>query len=114
MSVYPRVAVNIRQARQAQRLALEELADRAGIASSYLGQIERSERKPSLRTVVSLASTLRVPVETLVDGSKTKREPLSGWERRFIALLDGASERDRVLAYEMTRLLLRRLRTRAP
>jgi transcriptional regulator with XRE-family HTH domain len=64
-----------------KKLSVHELAARAGISVSYLGEIERGAVYPSLNTLKRLAEELGVPVNALLgqDGSlghrlKTLRE----------------------------------------
>jgi transcriptional regulator with XRE-family HTH domain len=109
--LYSEVAERIRLARKSQGLSLKELADQAGITSSYLGQVERGERKPSLRTVVLLARALRVPAGQLIEGSPPHMsETVVRWEKRIHALLEGASEEARSLAFDTLRFVFQRLR----
>ena len=58
----------IRRRREAQGLALEQLADRAKLTPNYIGTIENGKRDPSLSTVLARASGLRVPPAGLFGG----------------------------------------------
>lgn len=46
--------------RKKQKLAQEELADKAGIERSYMGAIERGERNPTLKKVYQISKALEV------------------------------------------------------
>lgn len=48
----------LREARKAEGLSQEELAHRSGYHPTYIGQLERGKKSPSLRTIVSLAGVL--------------------------------------------------------
>jgi transcriptional regulator with XRE-family HTH domain len=50
----------IRDLRQAAKISLRQLAERAGVSNPYLSQIERGLRKPSAEVLQQLASALRV------------------------------------------------------
>src|ERR1044071_1918414 len=50
----------IRDLRQAAKISLRQLADRAGVSNPYLSQIERGLRKPSAEVLQQIASALRV------------------------------------------------------
>lgn len=58
--------VNVRRVRLARGITLETLADAVGLAYSYLGQIERGKRNPTLDVVERLAMALHsTPIELL-------------------------------------------------
>ena len=48
----------LRQIRAGRSLSQDELAFRAGYHRTYIGQLERGEKSPSLRTIYNLAKTL--------------------------------------------------------
>lgn len=60
------VAENIRRLRDRQALSMSSLARRSGIAKATLSAIENGEGNPTIATLQSLASALRVPVARLV------------------------------------------------
>lgn len=66
---YRRLGERIRSERLRLKLTQETLAEHANISVSFLGQIERGERKPSLETVVEIANSLGVTVDYLLSDS---------------------------------------------
>ena len=56
----------LRQARAGRSLSQDELAFRAGYHRTYIGQLERGEKSPSLRTIYNLAKTLGVAPSALL------------------------------------------------
>ena len=54
------MAVNVRRKRQARKLTQEELADRAGLSSRYLGSIERAAVSASVTVLGRLARAFRI------------------------------------------------------
>lgn len=56
----------IREERTRYRLTQEQLAEAAQVNESYIGQVERGEKNPSLETVVSIAKALGVTVDYLL------------------------------------------------
>jgi len=56
----------LRERRKEQGLTQEELAFQSGYHPTYIGQLERGAKNPSLRTIMSLASTLKTPAWELV------------------------------------------------
>lgn len=49
---------NVRRVRKAQGLSLEALAHEVGLAYSYMGQVERGQRNPTLDVVERIAEVL--------------------------------------------------------
>lgn len=54
------LAKNLRKERQAQELTQEELADRAGMSSRYVGSIERGAVSATVSVLGRLAEALHV------------------------------------------------------
>lgn len=57
---------NVRRERLARGLTIEELAQDAGLSYSYLGEIERGYRNPSLSVIDQLSLSLGVSAELLL------------------------------------------------
>lgn len=58
--------LHLRKLRQEKKLTQEELADRAGMHFTYIGQIERGLRNPSLVNLHKLAKALKVTAGQLL------------------------------------------------
>jgi transcriptional regulator with XRE-family HTH domain len=58
----------LREVRESRNISQEELAARAGYHRTYIGQLERGEKSPSLRTIFNLSSALEVNPSVLVRG----------------------------------------------
>jgi transcriptional regulator with XRE-family HTH domain len=56
----------IRRRREALKLTLEKLAERAELTVGFVGSIENGRRDPSLSTIKKLAKGLGVPVGVLL------------------------------------------------
>lgn len=64
MSHGRRFAESLRTARKKAKISQEELAERAGLHRTYISQLERGLKSPSLDVIVALAKGLRVtPLE---------------------------------------------------
>lgn len=56
----------LRQVRQEKGLSQEELADRAGLHRTYISQIERGLKSPSLRSIEQITEALEIPMASLI------------------------------------------------
>jgi DNA-binding XRE family transcriptional regulator len=66
-------AINLRRERHAREMTQEELADRAGLSSRYLGSIERGAVSASVTVLGQLAKALRVnPCELIAQPQPRK------------------------------------------
>lgn len=59
----------IRSLREERGYNLVDFAGKAGISPSYLSELERGAKRPSLKTLDKLAKVLRVPRESIVEMS---------------------------------------------
>ena len=59
------LGARIRSMRQARRLTLRELADRAGVTESFLSQVERGVASPSIASVQRIARALDTSIAEL-------------------------------------------------
>ncbi len=53
------------KARKSKNLTQEELADKAGLHFTYIGQIERGLRNPSLINILKIMKTLHVTISDI-------------------------------------------------
>jgi transcriptional regulator with XRE-family HTH domain len=66
MHLGQRFGINVRRLRKQRALTLEALADEVGLAYTYVGQIERGLRNPTLKVVERFAAVLEVdPLDLL-------------------------------------------------
>lgn len=66
---YRDLGKRIKQQRIMNRLTQEELAEKSGISCSFVGHIERGEKKFSIGTLVALCNALRVSPNYLLQDS---------------------------------------------
>jgi|SRR5690606_27107347 len=58
----------VKKFRMEKGLSLTELAERAGVAKSYLSSIERNiQSNPSIQFLEKIASVLNIPIESLIN-----------------------------------------------
>ncbi|WP_174614289.1 helix-turn-helix domain-containing protein [Virgibacillus ihumii] len=75
------IGETIKQLRKTKKLSISELAERAGVAKSYLSSIERNlQSNPSIQFMEKISAVLGVSVNELIgeDDQKSKQEKLDG------------------------------------
>ena len=60
MDIYKIIGHNVRGYREKVGWSQEKLAVRTGLATNYIGCVERAEKKPSVDTLVTLGKALKV------------------------------------------------------
>jgi len=73
----------VRAVREAHRYSREAAAERAGISATYLGEIERGEKWPSLDVILALATSLD-SLPSSFSNSRPRR-PINGFSRPKLA-----------------------------
>ena len=70
MSVdYEKLGLRVRQQREMNGLTQSQLARKVGITGSFIGHIERGEKKASVDTVVALCNALEISPTVLLQDS---------------------------------------------
>ena len=67
MDIRQRLGRNLRQLRVAKGLSQEAFADEAGIHRTYVSDIERGARNPTIMVVERLARALKVQASSLLE-----------------------------------------------
>lgn len=57
---------NLKQLRESHGLSLSQLSERSGVAKATLFKVERGRTNPTLETLISIAETFDVSVESLI------------------------------------------------
>lgn len=65
----------VRKRRLELGISQEDLADRAGIHRTYVGDVERGERNIALQNIEKLAQALGIPISTLFKDYGVEDEP---------------------------------------
>ncbi|MBC2667340.1 helix-turn-helix transcriptional regulator [Novosphingobium flavum] len=68
MDIRIRLGQNVRALREARGWSQEDYADRAGIHRTYVSDIERGRRNPTITVVEKLAAPLGMSAGALLDG----------------------------------------------
>ncbi|MFO7151884.1 MAG: helix-turn-helix domain-containing protein [Bacillota bacterium] len=65
----------IREFREKRSMSLKELAEKAGLSVSYLCEIERGKKLPSIEVIEKLAAALNISKDALFEESPSKKGP---------------------------------------
>ncbi len=69
------IGKNIRKYRLEKKLRQEDVAERAGLSTNYIGMLERGEKLPSLGTFIRILNVLEISADmVLADVIKTGYE----------------------------------------
>lgn len=66
--IFKDIGKKIRQIRLKQKLTQEELGERARLHYSYIGQMERGDKIPSLKTLNKIAKALNISLDYILEG----------------------------------------------
>jgi transcriptional regulator with XRE-family HTH domain len=67
VEIRARLGANVRRLRVEKGWSQEDYADRAGIHRTYVSDIERGRRNPTIAIVEKLAKALKVAASTLIE-----------------------------------------------
>jgi transcriptional regulator with XRE-family HTH domain len=71
MEIRERLSLNMRRLRQSKGWSQEEFAHQAGLHRTYVSDLERGARNPTITVVDKLAVALGVPVGDLLDAPRS-------------------------------------------
>ena len=66
MMQFNSIGKNIRRYRQEKKLRQDDLAEKAGLSSNYIGMVERGEKIPSLETFINIINALEVSADMVL------------------------------------------------
>jgi transcriptional regulator with XRE-family HTH domain len=88
------VGRRVRSAREELGLTQDQLAERAGLHVSYVGQIERGLREPSLRSLAAVATALNLQLADLLAADPPKEGRLLRELERVVDELKPPQQRE--------------------
>jgi transcriptional regulator with XRE-family HTH domain len=78
---------SIRSIREKQNITIRKLSVLTGLTSSYISQIERNIIVPSLKSLIKIGETLKVPIISFFSNSLHDKEPITrNGQRKHIKL----------------------------
>lgn len=93
------IGANIKKYRTAKKLRQDQLAEKTGLSTNYIGMLERGEKTPSLETFLNIASCLEVTADMLLSDSNYR-----GYEIKDSMLADklrSLNPEDRAKIYDV-------------
>jgi transcriptional regulator with XRE-family HTH domain len=67
MEITRRLAAKVRERRRARGWSQEQLADEAGLHRTYISQVERATKNPTIEAVEKIANALGASMGELLD-----------------------------------------------
>ena len=64
--MYESIGIDIRKYRLEKKLRQEDLAERAGLSTNYIGMVERGEKIPALETFITILNVLEVSADVIL------------------------------------------------
>ena len=83
------IGERVRQLRKFQKLTIRDLADRVGVTSSMISQIERNTCNPSLSLLRKVAEALDTPIWMLLYDESAEYNLIRKEKRNIIAIGEG-------------------------
>lgn len=99
------IGENIRALRKQKGYSQEQLALRAEINGSYMGQVERGEKSPTIDVLGKIAQALQCPLEQLVHVEGKPREEIS-YADKIAYQLQGLSVKEQEAVYKFVKQLV--------
>ncbi|OBZ12358.1 MULTISPECIES: helix-turn-helix domain-containing protein [Bacillales] len=104
------VGENIRLLRKKRGLSQEQLAFRADINASYMGQVERGEKNPTIDVLSKIALALQTPLEKIVNvisSPDAVEEPEDeGYATKIVHQINGLSLKEQEAVYKFVKQLV--------
>ncbi len=108
--IVKQIGENIRIARKAIGFSQEQLALRADINASYMGQVERGEKNPTIDVLGKIATALNIPLEKLVslhkDTPPSIEQPENEYADKISYQINGLSLKEQEAIYRMVKQLV--------
>lgn len=76
------IGERVKKLREEKKMSMTELADKAGVAKSYLSSLERNlQTNPSIQFLEKISSVLNIPVDALLYDAQNKETLDNDWMR---------------------------------
>ncbi|MGE7021335.1 helix-turn-helix domain-containing protein [Solibacillus cecembensis] len=105
-SIVKVVGERIRAFRKKRGLSQEELAHRASLHNTYIGQLERGEKNATIESLFKITNALGITLEELFSNTQSGLKTNSYEMTQIIALLEDKSVKDQRTIQLLLELLI--------
>ena len=106
--IYTLVGHRIREERTLRGISIEKLAETADMAPSFLGAIERGQKKLSVVTLEKLSKALNTQASDLM--TPQSKKPSEAWERKAISLIKSQPDNAKEPLFKLLDCVIKNLR----
>ena len=107
MDIAEIVGNRIRMYRQKQRLSQEKLAEYSELHHTYIGQLERGEKTPSIDTLYKIARGLKIPLGKLLEDIDTLKDAPTDYALQSYRLLEQQTPDNQKRLYQILQDILK-------
>jgi len=83
------LGARVRQIRKEKGETVKSLAEKTGLSSSLISQVERGKANPSVKTLWNIATTLKVPIGSFFEPLHKNSPVVRKKDRKSISVKDG-------------------------
>lgn len=103
-SIHYEIGNRIRQIRTRKKLSQEKLAELSNLNTSYIGQIERGEKNPSVDTVYSIATALDIDISQLFNSISVSASDNNSYAQRVYSLMLNMNDKHSKFLLDLAKL----------
>ncbi len=100
------VGNNIRFHRTKQNISQEELAEYSDLHPSYISQLERGKKKPTVDTLYKISRGLKVPLTTILGGIDELEDTGDNYPYKCFLLVNKQAASNQLALYEIIKNVL--------
>lgn len=107
MNKYFSTGDRIRAIRKSKKLSQEQLALTAGITTAYLGQIERSEKNPTVAVIEKICLSLDISLSEFFGSEEIPSDSLDAVSRQILIQLNNRTEKEKKIILQVIKQVLK-------
>ncbi len=94
MNITIEIGKRIRYYRLKQSISQEKLAEYSDLHPTYIGQLERGEKTPSIETLYRITKGLHISLAALMEGIEDYDKPVDNFAHKTLTLLEQQTPTD--------------------